>query len=95
MSILSENGDEEMSKVMVDLWANFAIHRNPTPKEGGEFVGHNLRHLDSPWPAAGRDSTSIPFVRLENGRLIQDADEWADKRLAFWNKLETVLYKFK
>ena len=74
VSILSEPRDEEMSKVMVDLWANFATHRNPMAE------GALWRR------AAGR------FTRLDSGRLVLDADEWAEKRLAFWEKLEKVLY---
>ena len=74
VSILSEPRDEEMSKVMVDLWANFATHGNPMAK------GARWRQ------AAGR------FTRLDSGRLILDADEWAEKRLAFWEKMEKVLY---
>lgn len=93
VSILSESDDEEMSKVMVDLWANFAIHRDPTPKEGNTFVGHSLKNFDSSWRAADEDAGI--FARLENGRLNQDTDEWAEKRLAFWKNLEKVLYKFQ
>ena len=94
LSVLSDSDDEDMSKVMVDLWANFAIHRHPTPKVGDAFVGHNLKNLASPWREAAIDE-GITFATLENGRLLQDADEWAEKRLAFWKKLEEVLYKLK
>ena len=27
--------DEEMSRLMVDLWTNFATYKNPTPKDSG------------------------------------------------------------
>ena len=94
VSILSEPDDEEMSKVMVDLWANFAIHSNPTPKKNDAFVGQSLKNFESPWRAADMDAGTA-FVRLENGRLNQDADEWAEKRLAFWKRFEKVLYEFQ
>ena len=93
MSILSGSDDEEMSKVMVDLWANFAIYRHPTPKEGDTIVGHSLKNFNSPWRAA--DVNARGFVKLENGRLKQDADEWAERRLALWKKFEKVLYEFQ
>ena len=61
-----------MVNKMVDMWTNFAIHQNPTPK-------------DKSWPSYG--TNGVTYVRLENSKIIAQNDKSRDKRVAFWQKL--------
>ena len=64
--------DQDMMDFMVDLWTNFAIHHNPTPK-------------DNSWPAYGVKGTT--YVRLNHAKINLETDPERNERQKFWKKL--------
>ena len=61
-----------MIDFMVELWTNFATFHNPTPN-------------GNTWPAYGTKGQT--YVRLDNSKIILEADPARDKRLSFWQTL--------
>jgi hypothetical protein len=78
---------------MVDLWANFATHHNPTPKIDGVYIGQSLNNLDRPWESVRQSNAAGDFVRLQNGKISHEKDENAAVRMEYWQKIEKELYK--
>ena len=64
--------DQEMMDFMVELWTNFAIFHNPTPK-------------DNLWPAYGFKGAT--YVVLNNAKISLDTDPERTKRQNFWKKI--------
>ena len=72
ITMLLDEQDQNMVDFMVELWTNFAMYHDPTPKD------HN-------WLPYGSKSQS--YVRLENSKIIAQPDQARDERLKFWNLL--------
>ena len=64
--------DQEMMDFMVELWTNFAIFHNPTPK-------------DNSWPAYGFKGAT--YVVLNNAQISLNTDLDRAKRQNFWKKI--------
>ena len=64
--------DMDMMDFMIELWTNFAIHHNPTPK-------------DNSWPAYGVKGTT--YVRLNHAKISLEIDPERTERQKFWKKL--------
>jgi len=82
---------------MVDLWANFAEYKNPTPKNkkkgssssggGSSFVGDSLASLTSPWhPVKVNPEGDISYVNLEGGEMSEFIDHSVHQRMRFWRE---------
>ncbi len=85
---------------MVDMWANFASFRDPTPKQKNTFVGDSLKGLPTAWPPSKMEETEFgrmpTFVSLkaEDDFEIEEEDglrRWRE-RVAF---LEEAAAKVK
>ena len=73
MFLSNENKrDQKMVDFMVDKWANFATHHDPTPK-------------DHSWPQYG--NKNVTYVRLDNSKIVTGNDAERDERLLFWKNL--------
>lgn len=81
--------DIAIRDTMVELWTNFAIHGNPTPSSG---------RLPKWTPTEKHDSWNYLRIGSSNGDesfLIQNADNFAPERLAFWKKWFSILWMDK
>ena len=87
--MLGTEEDTAMSRFMVDLWANFATFRDPTPKgSDGNFIGDSLSELKKPWMAAKvgqKDGEDMAI--LSGGTISSDKSERFFGRIKFWEKL--------
>jgi len=76
--------DLRMSRLMVDLWANFAEFRDPTPDVDGQYVGE---FVSSSWPPAKiLPDGHLQQMCLANAQMKAWEDEGEKKRMAFWRR---------
>ncbi len=89
VSMLGSQADEDMSRVMVDLWANFATYRKPTPKyDDGAFVGEALARLEKPWrPAKLGVSDGTDMALLKNGGVAFEKQGTFQRRHEMWTEI--------
>lgn len=81
--------DKAMSRLLVDLWANFATYHDPTPKDpkGVSFVGDALQHLEKPWsPSRPKEDELLDYVILKDGSIIIEEDKGFSRRMNFLMK---------
>jgi hypothetical protein len=80
---LPDPRDEVMSRVMVDLWTNFAIYHEPTPKdEAGNFIGKSLVNLERPWRRSKKKPNGLmDYIVLKDGKVSFKAEENVEARL--------------
>ena len=65
---------EKMVDLMVTLWTNFATYQDPTPgQEGQKWLQYD----------AEKGHT---YVRLLNGKILDQRDPLRDSRLDFWRQ---------
>jgi len=97
LSTLRGPADLDMSRLMVDLWANFAEYRNPTPRLGGQgFAGESLSGLTEPWrPAELLADGSLYEVVLKNGQMSQWRDAGEQARMRFWRERQYLVKNSK
>ncbi len=74
--------DQSMSRLMVELWANFAAYRDPTPPERKATLGEAA----GAWPSSRVDPQTghASFVTLKNGKV--EEGRWDTEKLDFWQK---------
>ena len=88
MRLLDDPIDDRMISVMTDLWANFAIHGHPTPREGNNkqsFIGKSLSALNTAWESV-QNPKEPNYVILKDGRIHFEKDEDAERRLKVWRE---------
>lgn len=86
-SNLHSDQELQMSKVLVDLMANFVTFHDPTPvnKDGG-LVGEALKHVGTEWKPVSKQEqdTMIMPVVLDKGTIINDkVDAQFMERISF------------
>ena len=90
--------DQEMSRVLVDLWTNFAQFHNPTPPKAVlEKKGDGARIPEMPWKKADAKNPSN-YVRFEGGKILDEPDSEFDERMKFWTEVvhkKRILYHDK
>jgi hypothetical protein len=88
-NIFSDDSDDEAnSRLMVDLWANFATYRDPTSKDGENFIGDSLNNLEIMCTAAtGGEDKNHEYITIKNAKLGFEADRRFNDHKNFWTQL--------
>ena len=78
--------DEAMSRLMVDLWVNFATFTHPTPEDKNEkFIGKGIQDSGLKWPwLPVKEFASPKYVTIKDAKLSFVQNEEVDKRIAFF-----------
>ena len=82
-----------MSRMMIDLWTNFATFRHPTPKfkpsqEESERAKFLTDLTPMTWKAVGKAEKAglPPYVQLDDARIMQGFEPRFEERMTLWRE---------
>ncbi|XP_059092886.1 juvenile hormone esterase-like isoform X2 [Tigriopus californicus] len=97
METLDDPQDVDISRKLVDLWTNFAIHRHPTPRsKDGNVIGPNLQDIRHTWKSVQKqlDLNEAIYYTLDSNGFRHEPNADLDNRLRFWEKMTSEKLKW-